>query len=381
MAMALRTLADMRNFIKEYCKGVYALNKMTEGKQFDLRDEFIDTLINDRYLQFANVAKVNRDIAAINTVDGTATYALPTNFGAAKLVVYKQGIDQWLLYPFPNRDRTYWEELENSEPTGYEINLYEDNTGKTLHIYPAASHTGDIIYVYGEFEVPLLALETDEPLCSHTFTRGICDGVIFDIMFLAGLLDQTKMPASQQAANFNADFIKKAEACRKDLEFASEQTGKIKELFKDTYGKYLTPRVDHSPIVTRIDYLNDFGIYDSVTQNPLFSINNGTVEIFEDTNWTSRVKVDASGLWINGVQVAFLGEHGEGTFAGSAGVTITLGTARANTDYTVTVQSESDLADGSIGAIDVPKSLKTTTEFVVKNSGSAGETFRYIVTT
>lgn len=378
--MGLRTFAEMREFIKEYCRGVYSLNKMAPSKEFDLKDAFIDTLINDRYLQFANVAKVNRDITAINTVDGTAAYSLPTDFSAARMVIYKQGTDQWMLYPFPNKDRIYWEELENSEPSGYEINLYEDNTGKTIRLFPAPSHTGDIIYVYGEFEVPLLVNDTDEPLVDHGYLRGICDGVIFDIMFLAGLLDQTKMPASQQAANFNADFIRKAEGCRKDLEFSSEQTGKIKELFKDTYGRYLTPSVDHSPIVTRIDYLNDFGIYDHTTQNPLFSISAGTVEIFEDTNWTSRLKVDASGIWINGTLLAFTGARGTANFAGYTGSTAVTIADQGSTNYSVQITPIlTGAPTGNIGEFGYI--VDSATQFTVYNSGDSTGEFSYLVTT
>lgn len=379
--MGLRTFAEMRSFIKDYLRGVYSLNKMTEGKTFDLTDAFVDVIINDRYLQFANVAKVNRDIYTFNTVDGTSTYTMPSDFLAAKMVMYTQGVGNWMLYPFSNKDIIYWKELENSGPSGYTINLYEDNTGLTMHLYPAPSHTGDVISVYCEREVALLSGDSDLPLVPHTFIRGICDGAIFDIMMLAGLLDQTKIPAAQQAANFNAAFTKAASDCRKDMEFGAEQTGKIKELFKDALGRYLTPCVDHSPIVTRLDYLNDFGIYDHVTQNPLFSINSGVVEIFEDTNWTSRMKVDSSGIWINGTLLAFFfGVRGKANFSGSATVptVVTISDqSTVNYDVQITPLCVAGLVpDRGEWAYEIVNS----TSFNVYNSGTNTGEFSYTVT-
>jgi hypothetical protein len=369
----------MRSFVRDYLKGVYSLNKMTEGKTFDLTDAFIDVIINDRYLQFANVAKVNRDIYTFNTVASTGTYTMPSDFLAPRMVMYTQGIDNWMLYPFSTKDIIKWKELENSETSGYVVDLYEDNTGLTMHLYPAPSHTGDIVSVYCEREVPLLVNDGDMPLVPHTFIRGICDGAIFDIMMLAGLLDQTKMPASQQATAFNAAFTKAASDCRKDLEFGAEQTGKIKELFKDGMGRYLIPCVDHSPIVTRLDYLNDFGIYDHVTQNPLFSINSGVVEIFEDTTWTSRMKVDASGIWINGTLLAFVGARGTAAFAGYTSSTVVTIADQTTTAYTVSITPITVGAPvGDIGEFGYE--VIDSTSFRVYNTGTNTGDFSYLVT-
>lgn len=68
---------------------------------------------------------------------------------------------------------------------------------------------------------------------------------------------------------------------------------------------------------------------------------------------------------------------GTGSFAGSTGTTITIGSTMSDATYAVSVTILTP-SDGSVGEISITN--RTVTTFKVKNTGHSGGTFVWVVT-
>lgn len=102
----------------------------------------------------------------------------------------------------------------------------------------------------------------------------------------------------------------------------------------------------------------------------------GTLSSLTTTTKTStvaainEVKAQANAIPVIGMA------SGTGTFAGDAGRTVSIGKTMANTAYRISI-TQTGAVDGSTG--DVAVTSKTTTNFIVKNTGSSGGAFDWIV--
>lgn len=381
-ANQITTFGQSIDYIETYLKNMFALNKMSPGKEYDLKREFLESLYNEYYALFGETAEIYKKTHLINTVDGTATYTLPADILDVKMVFYAQGTDQWQLYPYNYRDKTYWETISGSQPSGYTVSQFQDYTGRTLKIQPAPSNTDDVISVAATFSPPALENTTDEPLIPQAYRTAICDAVIYKVQLMAGLYDQTQGSALRLWSEFESEFKAKANECRKAIEFGAESANKFKNLFRDAIGRYIVPSVNHSPVVTKISYLNDFKIDNVDTGYVLFELSDGEVWIYNEATGAERLRVDDEGLWINGAKLAFLGTSGTANFAGqgaTAYTSITIPDKGSTSNYNVKWTAYGDeTVCGTIGEVTIEK--VSGTEFRVRNAGLATSEFYWELT-
>ena len=61
---------EIKAYVRQYAQALFALNKKSEGGQFDLTDGLLETFINEGYLLFASLAAsaLFRSFSARSTV-------------------------------------------------------------------------------------------------------------------------------------------------------------------------------------------------------------------------------------------------------------------------------------------------------------------------
>ena len=359
---------DIKNYVRTYSQGMFSFNKKSEGGQFDLKDELLESFINEGYRLFCSHGRTVKEKKYIATTAGVTKYdlsgavALQTTLASNNLVqainvYYESGADKWKLDPIQDKEELMVELNASDSPFKYGLQY----GNKQINVYPKVSTTSENIWIYGVWLPVDMTLDADEPQIPVNYHQALCSYAIFKIQLLMGVIDQTKQNAFQQAQLFEQSFINLADMCRKEIEYIENVHYQMREDSEDdwTSREYL-PIFNHSPLISLL-------MFKDILQ-------------FKDiTSGTIRLQVDATGIYVNGSALAFVGVRGTDNFAGYTGTTVVTIADQGSVNYSVQLTPIlTGAPDGSIGEFGYV--IDSATQFTVYNSGASTGEFSYLVT-
>jgi hypothetical protein len=195
----------IKNYVRSYAQTLFTMNKMSEGKQFPLTDDLLETFINEGYLLFSSIARTCKAKKYLVTTATQTTYLLSgalttesTNASNNLVEVikcfYESGTDKWRLRSIKDTEQLYWEILSNDSPQAFDLQY----GNKKIEVYPKVSNSSENIWIYGVWLPNELSADSDEPQIPNNYHQALCDYAIFKVQMLIGSLDETKMNATSQ---------------------------------------------------------------------------------------------------------------------------------------------------------------------------------------
>jgi len=343
----------------------FGKNKMSAEKQFILERKIIDDYINEGYRLFSARSRVVKKIdeTSIITTANTAIYTLPTGLFDIVGIIYHSGTDFWEI------SRINWGEIRNAKNLTGSPCYYEPSFGdQKITLYPAPQYSAEYLEIYGVWIPTDLSAETDIPLIPSHYHQALVDYADFKTQEFISFLSQNdkdggfRTYSAQKEQAFLKRFYDLALDCLKEVEFGSDDRFKLfteEELKRLNWGNKL-PSFDHNPIISLLRFTTKFECQDTTT---------GTI----------RLKVDATGIYVNGLKLTFLGHSGTANFAGLGGsvaTTVTIPDQGSTAAYDVkwTALGDSSIV-GTVGEVTITK--VSGTQFEVYNSGLATSAFYY----
>lgn len=360
---------EIKAYVRQYAQALFALNKKSEGGQFDLTDGLLETFINEGYLLFASLARTVKEKKYIATTANTTRYnlsdalALQTTKASNNLVQivgvqYEAGTDKWKLRAVQDAEQLFWETLSNDSPQAYDLQY----GNKEIIVYPKVTNTGENIWIYGVWLPVPLSDDADEPQIPNNYHQALCDYANFRVQMLIGSLDQTKTTAQMQFERFKGGFYELANECRKEVESRDNVRFQMREDDEDDqfWDNFYYPTFNHSPVISLV-YLKDVLQFKDITTGII------------------RLEINSSGILVNGSSLAFLGVRGKDNFASYTGSTVVTIADQGSTDYNVQITPIlTGAPSGTIGEYGYV--INSATQFTVYNSGESTGEFSYLVT-
>ncbi len=352
---------QIKDSVRRYAETFYSASKMSLDKQKFLDSGLLEQFINEGYQHMVSLSRINKNEANVLTVANQAVYALPTGMFDIINVLYLEGIDLWRLKKLRYDERLWANEMTNISPVVYDTNF----GARTFQLYTAPLYDNSIVKFFGVFTATDMTADADIPIIPPNYHQSLVDYGNYKVQELITIMtdDGSKSQISdKKSADFLASFHALAERLRKDNEFTGDDDFQLRteEESTDLEGRFNYPTFNHNPILSILYFLN-------------------IVTFINTATGLERLRVDDSGLWINGSQLAMVGARGKANFTGYTGFTLVTIADQLITNYDVLITPISMGAPtGNIG--EYTYEIVDSKHFKVYNTGDSTGQFSYFVT-
>lgn len=282
------------SYIQEYMQSMFSLNKMSEGKQFALREEFIKQEYNNLYKKFAAKVRTNLQKQQIATVTGQATYNLDTTFYLIDFVFYNQTDEIWRMKRIEGPDELGYAQslssLSDYDPSYYDTK-YQSGT---ITLYPTPRASGDVVTVFGRKLVTDLILDSETADLPANFHSALCDFVIARLTLMCGFFDQSKFNVVQLSQKLEMDVINAANDCRKQTNFTNDNAAYTLGAYDNYLEIYNNPVVSNNPVVNFIKYISPLTFQNYSTGLNGLVIDSDSVQFNNDVTGAELLHVTSS---------------------------------------------------------------------------------------
>jgi hypothetical protein len=358
---------------------MFEATKMTPDKKFSLRKDFVGLEFNTLYKKMCVEARLNHSLYPITTVKGQSTYSIPTDVCDIHYLFYESALDIWRVKKIDSpSELIYAKNIESTyDPSYYDV----DMEAHTITLYPAPKLDGEVTSLFIQRVPSDLTKEAPTfTLLPANFDTDICDLVISRLSIMCGHFEEKYTNAAALGEKLAVRIDGVINKLRKQVNFRADAPGQIKEKYWLSLLKFNQPVVSHSPIVNRVQYMSALEFANFSTGYLGMKVISDSFTVYNDATGVERFKVDATGAYVNGVKLAFLGYMGTSTLSGTPGLakTVTIPDQGAVGNYEVICFPYGDgTVNGNVGEITANKI--SGTQFEAFAQGATTATFLYLV--
>lgn len=198
-------------------KGVFAFNKMTPNKDYELLNQTVINEIDAVHKVYVERAEINREYVYVSTVAEQRDYTLDTTITEIFSCDYiiDETINQMKkIYP---DDKAVAETIGND---GIMPSFYDDYTKPgILQVFPTPDVDGASFQLFVMKQIATLSEETDSLMIPWRCYDDLRDYVIQRLMIMYGFMTADKINMQDQLTKAKAILLASAERYRRYLKF------------------------------------------------------------------------------------------------------------------------------------------------------------------